>query len=156
MTDKAIIQGSLVDVRNVNQHKCVRMLIDVPAEHAPMVMAAFGWPTMANPVPVAIAHLKPAAKLDQTEQAEADYRETMPMKTERKGGRLAQKAAMTCNEAAFAEFVRNRKFSGTTAEYVHRYCQVASRAHLDHDEAAARRFHDLELEYNAWIKVEAA
>ena len=44
----AAITAMLVDVRNVNAHKCVRLEIHVPAEQAGAVMAAFGWPTMVT------------------------------------------------------------------------------------------------------------
>jgi hypothetical protein len=57
MTDAAIIAGSLVDAKNVNTHKVMRLIIDVPAENALKVIAAFGWPTMVDPVPVAVARL---------------------------------------------------------------------------------------------------
>ncbi len=58
MSDRpAVIAGNLVDAKNVNTHKVFRLVIDVPAEHAVRVIEAFGWPTMAAPVPVAVARL---------------------------------------------------------------------------------------------------
>jgi len=59
MKNAAAISAQLVDVRNVGQHKCVKLTLHVPAEQAGMVMAAFGWPTQVDPVPVAIARLNP-------------------------------------------------------------------------------------------------
>ena len=61
MKNAAAISAQLVDVRNVGQHKCVKLTLHVPAEQAGMVMAAFGWPTQVDPVPVAIARLNPEA-----------------------------------------------------------------------------------------------
>lgn len=57
MNKPAAIAAQLVDVRNVSTHKCIRMIVEVPAEQAMAVIAAFGWPTGVDPVPVAIARL---------------------------------------------------------------------------------------------------
>ena len=70
MTDAAIIAGSLVDAKNVNSHKCMRLIIDVPAENALKVIAAFGWPTMVNPVSVAVARLEEGARRSVADPAE--------------------------------------------------------------------------------------
>jgi hypothetical protein len=57
MDDRAAIIASLVDVRNIAEHSSVVLKIHVPQERALEVIATFGWPTGANPVPVAIARL---------------------------------------------------------------------------------------------------
>src|ERR1019366_6428507 len=57
MSEPAAIIASLVDVRNIAEHSSVVLKIHVPQERALEVIAAFGWPTGANPVPVAIARL---------------------------------------------------------------------------------------------------
>ena len=57
MNDAAVIGGSLVDVKNFNTDKSVRLVIDVPAELALRVIEIFGWPTRADPIPVAVARL---------------------------------------------------------------------------------------------------
>src|ERR1019366_7700500 len=57
MSGPAAIIASLVDVRNIAEHSSVVLKIHVPQERALEVIAAFGWPTGANPVPVAIARL---------------------------------------------------------------------------------------------------
>jgi len=62
------ITGQLVDVRNIAAHKSARLLIDVPAEQAASIIAAFGWPTMVSPVPVAVARLTNPV-MDQSELA---------------------------------------------------------------------------------------
>jgi hypothetical protein len=75
MQDAAVISGSLVDAKNVNTHKVMRLIIDVPAENALKVIAAFGWPTMVNPVSVAVARLN-----DETNDARQERQ------TETRGG----------------------------------------------------------------------
>ena len=62
MTQPAIITASLVDVRNLNTEKSVKLTLHVPAELAGSVFEAFGWPTATNPVPVVLARLNPDAK----------------------------------------------------------------------------------------------
>src|ERR1019366_437976 len=57
MNAPAAIIASLVDVRNIAEHSSVVLKIHVPQERALEVIAAFGWPTGANPVAVAIARL---------------------------------------------------------------------------------------------------
>ena len=59
MTKPAAIIGSLVDARNVATHKCLRLVIDVPAEQAEHIISVLGWPTQVNPIPVAVARLNP-------------------------------------------------------------------------------------------------
>ncbi len=57
MTKPAAITAELVDVRNVGMHKCIKLTLHVPAERAAEVIAAFGWATAVDPVPVALARL---------------------------------------------------------------------------------------------------
>jgi len=53
----AAIAAQLVDMRNVGTHKVMKLTIHVPEEQALAAIAAFGWPTGVNPVPIAIARL---------------------------------------------------------------------------------------------------
>lgn len=154
MTDKAIIQGSLVDVRNVNQHKCVRMLIDVPAELAPKVMEAFGWPTMANPVPVAIAHLA----ADATQKADKPRRSWDQLSR-------AEQAGIASNDVAFSTFLTmqyERDFSeyerlaDGVADAIRWVCAVSSRSELDRNERAAKAWDKLYSDYQMWQRGAAA
>jgi hypothetical protein len=115
MTDAAVISGSLVDAKNVNTHKVMRLIIDVPAENALKVIAAFGWPTMVNPVSVAVA------RLDER-KVMLSHRRTNPL-TQRPGrinqsayrpGRIspqespAQIAGYLCTLGSFHTFLRER------------------------------------------------
>lgn len=150
MASPAAIQGQLVSIKNVSTHKSACLTIHVPEEQALQAIEAFGWPTMVNPVPVALARIDPNAK------------------PERKGGKLAQRAGILCNEGGFQRFVAERvaKMAGMSqpetiiavediAVFIRHYCGVTSRADLDHNEEAARDFLDLEAEYKAWLTVPA-
>lgn len=145
MSKLAAIEGQLVSIKNVSTHKSGTLTIHIPEEEVLKAIQAFGWPTMAAPIHVAIAMIDPNAK------------------PERKGGKLAQRAGILCNEAAFHKFIadkapeyglHNLSAESITPEraaiFIRSGCGIKSRADLDHDEEAASKFHDLELSYNAW------
>jgi hypothetical protein len=150
MTDRAIIDGSLVDVRNVNQHKCVRLIIDVPAERARQVIDAFGWPTMVNPVSVAIARL--------TEKASQQPRPVSP--PEPAGAdNYAKRLGIVCGEPAFWQFVMSRlprsasiNVSGEkeAADAVRYLCGVHSRRETIKGTDAGIKARNLLLDYDNW------
>src|SRR5262245_3378856 len=98
MTDACIIAGQLVDAKNVGVHKSLRLIIDVPQEKAMEVIEKLGWPTMATPIPVAIARLaqpgtasEPAAPRAETPPAGSP---TLP--TPRGAFPLPQKVGAMC------------------------------------------------------------
>ena len=142
MDKPAAIMGQLVDAKNVNAHKCVRLSIDVPSEHAPMVLAAFGWPTMADPIPVAIARLAGPLEAAMSEPEPKSY---------------AQQAAIMGAEPAFWLFMREAKAFTTgnaddAAEDIRFWCHVASRSDLREGTKAGNRFRDLRAEYQNWLE----
>lgn len=160
MSAPAAIQAQLVDVRNVSSHKCVRLEIHVPAEQAGDVMAAFGWPTMADPVPVALArliaeHVTPD-RTDTSGQTGATRRTFADLP-------YAQQAALRCQEPQFREFLvdtgRLRLLNATPddfAEVVRQLCGVKSRADIGkgpNDRSAndsGFKWRALDAEYYAW------
>ena len=154
MSDAAAIMASLVDVRNIAAHKCVRLEIHVPVEQASLVMAAFGWPTAADPVPVAIARLNPQKAASEPAKAEKPRQkwESLP---------LSQQAAIRCAEAAFWRFLAETHSlsvvasSEEAADYVRIICGVKSRADIGKTEASAKAWRDLDGEFQYWQRVYA-
>lgn len=155
MTAPAVTQGQLVDVRNVNAHKCIRLVIDIPAELAPRVIAAFGWPTQVNPVPVAIARL--------TEEASQSPRPALPSQPAGADKRVsyAQRLGIACNEPAFWQFVQGllpqkhyiRVDSEATAADAVRYlCGVKSRSETIKGTPAGDKAHNLLLDYDNYVR----
>lgn len=143
MTDEAVIQGSLVDVRNVNQHKCVRMLIDVPAEKAPKVMEAFGWPTMVAPVSVVVARLAPSPLKEALQRSVEAEREKDKEPREWSTISRSQQSGIACSDPGFRQFIASKGYVVTDAETaataVRQICGVNSRRHFaDNPEAGAR------------------
>jgi hypothetical protein len=146
MSKPAAIAGSLVDAKNVNTHKCVRLSIDVPAELAAQVFAAFGWPTMADPVPVAIARLvDPKAATGQPEPKEGRKKwDELPP---------AQQAAIRCGEPEFRRFLVETGLAHDNedpAETIRRTCDVESRAELNRSHEARGVWHQIEDDFFLW------
>lgn len=141
MSDKpAAIMASLVDVRNIAAHKCVRLEIHVPVEQAASVMQAFGWPTMADPVPVAIARL-------ETNKVDAEHGKDKRRFSEL---RPSQRAALLCKTVAFQKFygVANED---QMAERLRELCEIGSRSELDTNKQARRAFEGIEADYSDWL-----
>lgn len=160
MTAAAIIAGSLVDVKNVNSHKCMRLIIDVPAENALKVIAAFGWPTMVNPVSVAVARLNEAPSPSLRGVSSSGEREPasdpgLAMGRERRAFTdmsPAQQAGMFCSDRAFRLFLAE-KFDmplpdpEEAANVIRHHCKVKSRKDITTDNAD---WLGLVLAYRLW------
>lgn len=141
MTKPAAITGDYTDIRFIKSRKVAVINIEIPIEAAGAFVEAFGTPNPATGVPVAIARMVGPT-----------------VSPERKGGKLAQQAGIICQEPAFAKFIEEKYAELSPcdpAEFVRHKCIVHSRADLDHHESAGRRFKDLKLEYEAWLKVDA-
>ena len=157
MSGPAAIMGQLVDAKNIAVHKTMRLSIDVPVELAQEVIKAFGWPTMSNPVTVAIARL-----VDE-QSAVKETNESQPTPSKTKGGKLCQRASILCNEGSFRTFLVTRdeelkkhfRMLDTimAIDEVREICGVQSRSELDSNPEAAVKFKNLELEYKAWMAV---
>jgi hypothetical protein len=132
---RALVLGSLVDVRNIDAHKAVRLTIEVPAELAPQVMAVFGWPTRRAPVPVAVAR----------------------MAGEQKGEvrSLAQAAGALCTNAVFQAFMRTATEEECAAA-VREICDVNSRSEIRAGTEAGDRWLDLVERFHGWQAAEQA
>jgi hypothetical protein len=157
MKNAAAISAQLVDVRNVGQHKCVKLTLHVPAEQAGLVMAAFGWPTMVDPVPVAIAHLDPnkigAGPPREGQTAPADPPASRPPVAVEK--RLTMRAAILSNDPMFHRYLSTTQgesclSSDDAANYIRTLCQVQSRKDILPGTKAAFRLDLLESAFIGW------
>lgn len=180
MSDHAAIQAQLVDVRNVGQHKSIKLTLHVPAERAALVMRAFGWPTMADPVPVALARLNPenvkevmpntigAERADARHDKTSPASEAIPARARKPVDpekRLAQRAGIISSDVRFHRYLLERHDvlfprpsnhtdnTEVAAEFIRNFCQVASRADLRYGEESGTRFDLLESSYVAWRDV---
>jgi hypothetical protein len=122
----------------------LRISFDVEPRFAQLAFQLFG----TRGTPVAIARLLKSAAIEQDRQ-----------ETERNvGGQLARLAGQFCNAEPFQSWLRKTydpkpRTPAEAAEIIRLVCKVASRADLDHDEAAASIFHlQFRLPYNEWLK----
>ena len=169
MTKPAAIIGSLVDARNVATHKCLRLVIDVPAEQAEHIISVLGWPTQVNPIPVAVARLNPELPSPSSHQtspgnfdATGGVSPPLPGTDGRKPGTKswssmspAQQAGIRCADVQFQQFLSERfKRSVVSAEgaaeAVRHYCQVLSRAEIKRGHSSAERWDLLDGEFSTW------
>lgn len=85
-------------------------------------------------------------------QAPPPAPETPPSQPERKGGPLAQRAGILCNEGAFQLWAEVKTPDAAKA-FIYQRCGVESRIDLDHEEEPAAKFRELCLEYQVWLEM---
>ena len=152
MTEARAITGQLVDAKNIAVHKSMRLSIDVPAEMGAEIVKLFGWPTMAQPVPVAVARLAEPAQIEAQAESQPDGERRRWASLS-----LAQQAGIRCGEPAFQKFLREHGQSQVSddkgaAAYVRLCCGVRSRADLDTKAAAGRLWRDLNTRFETWMR----
>ena len=154
-------------------HKSIKLTIHVPEEQARQVVDLFGWPTMVDPVPVALARLQEGGgarrptrhpTIDTTPvplpdkpagRAKREWRELTP----------AGQAGIRCNEPRFQAFLREaiNRFGLSThddcrneneaAEIVRDLCRVESRSQINKtNPESLRLWHLLEGDYQLWLR----
>lgn len=149
--DRIAITGNLVDVRNVNTHKCARMVVDVPAEQAAEIIRMFGWPTMVDPVTVIVARMETSTVVEFTKPDK-------PLAEPNSQPGYAQRIAILCQKKPFRAFL-NEKFKGEAfpvdtpeeaAQLIRTVCQVASRREIKPGTEPGNTWHELQIEYENW------
>lgn len=166
----AAIQAQLVDMRNVGAHKSLKLTLHVPEEHALAAIEAFGWPTGANPVPVALARLqlgkeamlaednnaRPAPRPVPGTDAPGQAKERRPFTTLP----LPQQAALLCADPVFRTFLREEHGrhcadKDEAADALRILCGVASRAEIQTNTKAGETFVCNRERFLAWKMVDA-
>jgi hypothetical protein len=162
MKDAAAIIAQLVDIRNVGQHKCMRLELHIPPEDAPLVMAAFGWPTMVNPVPVILARFVPPAEREVEAETTNDTSETAlpasvkhPVRAPR--NELARRAGILSKTPLFHRYIEATTTScdvteEMAAEFIRGRCGVQSRAEIIPNSDAGTLFMELDRDFMLWSK----
>lgn len=147
----AAIAANLVNMRNVATHGSVALTLHVPQEHAQIVLAAFGWPTMAAPVPVAIARLE-----ERTGAAEPVAESDKPPVHQPRGRHWsdlapAQQTGVIRNEPAFWEFTNAVGAQGAR-DYIRAFCGVGSCGDILPGSEAAARWAQLQVRYGNFLR----
>lgn len=131
----AAVAGQFVKLDSVPTRKVVRVVLEMPIEAANDVLRELGgYPDAANAKWVGVALLNGE-----------------PSENTLKGGRLAQRAGFLCSQGAFTAFAKEAGYDDPV-KMIYARCDITSRAHLDHDREAAKAFHELDLEYQAWMR----
>jgi hypothetical protein len=139
MSAPAAMQGDYVDLKFLKSRKVIQIWIELPIEAGAQFVAAFGTPDPSTTIPVAIARIDTAPKVER-----------------KAGGRIAQRAGIISNEGSFKKFIEDKYLQGPSedpASFIRTYCGVKSRADLDHDERAGFAFSNLDRAYTAWMEV---
>lgn len=130
----AAISAVFVDYKRIKGRKVHQVIFEVPSETWSETYGVLGEPSIEGSEWFGIAKLN-----------------GVPVQ-EAKGGPLAKKAALLCNEGAFKRFAEQSGYTDPV-KFIYARCDVTSRAHLDHDDGAAKQFRELTLEYDAWRNV---
>jgi hypothetical protein len=172
----AAVMGSLVNLKNVATHKCIALTIHIPAEAAQEVLAAFGWPTMVDPVPVAVARLEASASLSHPvidevrlevggcqEQPSAEVQRPdlagVPPGPQTEPTRLrhwaemspAQQTGVIRNERDFWDFFGVGS-ADAARNYIREWCGVKTCADILPGTEAAARWAQLQVRYGNWLR----
>ena len=119
--------------------------LEIEPRHAQAAFALFGAPG----TPVAMARIMPEAAQSQARRDAA---------APPKGGALCKLAGIFCNDENFRAWLRRTydplpQTEEEAGQIIRQVCKVTSRSYLDHDEQAARRFHQqFRLPYAAWLE----
>lgn len=144
--DKSAIAATFVDYRRIKTRKVHQVIFEVASETWPEVYAALGEPNIESSEWFAIAKM----------------RGVTPEPT--KGAYWAGQAAMMCNNPDFWRYLPAKGIvdadvqvdADLAAEVVRRQCCVTSRAHLDHDDEAAKEFRQLKSDFEFWLSVQGS
>ena len=144
----AVFAGDYVDLKFIKSRKCAQIYIEIPIERAAEFVAAFGAPSPATGVPVAIARLnpdKPAPAPPPPDKERKSWNELSP----------SAQAAIRCNEPGFWKFLVDRSgySCGSTdeaAKIVRHLCGVTSRSNLNTDQEAHRIWRETDIAYSNW------
>lgn len=162
MSEARAISAQLVRMHNVGVHKSVALTLHVPQEQADHVLKMFGWPTMVNPIPVAIARLEEAPS-----EVSPVSPSTSPCLAQDKPGRApkpwnelspAQQAGIRCDQPAFWAYLSERfdktiRNEDEAARLVRALCDVSSRSQITASPAAHKAhaiWDDLDYRFRAW------
>jgi hypothetical protein len=147
--DKAAFEGGLVGIKNVGYDASVHLTIALPQELGAAIIAAFGWPTVKNPIPVAIARIdEGAAQKGPKEREHRRFNALSP----------AEQAGIICKEEDFREFLRtvvpyksmSLSFNFGPEDLVRDCCGVASRADIKEGTEAHRQWRIILERYRRW------
>lgn len=143
-----VLKATYADLKTVKTRSTCQLILELPIEALTDVVGLLGAPVPGNEVWVAVARLNLDAEPAQNE----------PLRIPAK---LSQIAGICCNEGGFQRFLAEEgnydaKNAEDAAKYVRLICGVTSRADLDTNPEAARKWRELKGRYDFWLRGEAA
>lgn len=144
-----VLKMTYADIKTVKTRGVCQVVLEMPIEGMPDAFALLGAPVPGNEVWVAVARLRTVA-----DGAVA------VIEPPTKRGTLAQQAGILSNDGAFIRYAHehatgDEEFSGMSeegaAEYIRFHCGVKSRADLDKDEEAGKRFQEMRSAFRLWM-----
>lgn len=135
----AAISGTYSDLKLVKTRSVAQIVIEVPIEQAEAVVRTFGIPQPGKEIPVALARLG-----------------ERPAEPKPKKGSMAQRAAILCGDPVYRKFLSERyenfdvTNSNAAAKITRDLCGVESRADIDADPEAAKRWDAILGSFLAW------
>lgn len=167
----AAMAAKLVGMKNVSTYGSVELRLHMPQEHALQVTQLFGWPTVENPISVAIARLEegeigdPACKPDcrPLEPDPAEYvkrqmpglQQASPHMQEKarywSDMSPAQQSGVIRREPAFWDFA-NVANAEQARDYIRNWCSVNSCAEIKSGFASGGRWAELMVAYGHYLR----
>lgn len=132
------IRATFSDFRTVKSRKVAQLVMEVPIEEADAALRTLGGvprPDIERWVGIAPITAQPREKQSRRWEDLTN----------------AQQAGIRCNEGAFQKWLSVSDADEAAAQ-VREQCAVDSRAELDTDADAARRWHDMDADYEAWLR----
>jgi hypothetical protein len=130
----AVFRATFSDFRPVKGRKVLQIILEVPIEEGDGALRVLGGlPQPHQERWVAVA------RLETTDKPAQDI------------ARLAQLAAMKCQDPAFKKFIRDNFGADETAAFVRLHCDVDSRAYIREGTIAGDKFKTLLRQFDAWM-----
>lgn len=133
MTAPKAIRAAYTEIKMVKTRSVYQVVLEGPLEQMEDAIKMLGIPKPGSETWVAVAMLNETA-------------------TEPKGGKLAQSAAMLCQEAGFAKWCADMLCHADPVQAIYETCGVTSRAMLDHNADAASAFREMKSNYEFWLR----
>jgi hypothetical protein len=151
MPDLAVFKGGIVAMKNVGYDASVHLTIAIPQELGAAIVAAFGWPTTRNPIPVAVARLEGSEEQLKRLEQQPGVRRFYEMTP-------AEQAGILCKDPEFTEFLQTTApykdvepfFAYTTEDQVRHICGVQSRADIKEGTEAHRQWRVILERFRRW------
>lgn len=150
MTDAPrAIDGDYADFKIIRTRNTVQIVVEVPLERGDDVVKLFGLPNPGKPQRVALALLVQPQPETPASPVQLDSRRKWP------DMKLAQQAGIRCSEPAFHKYLQENGHpcadADAAAVNVRLICGIHSRAELDTNPSAGRKWRELDAAFDAWM-----